>query len=81
VEGLGGEEAKPGFTQSVSVITVRIIGVICYFVDFPDVAGKVGPDGGHDRCCVEVDAGFCLCGSFGYCRSLFSSLVSGMVDM
>jgi hypothetical protein len=42
-EGVG-EQAKPGFTQSVSVFTVTMNSVFCYFDGFSDDAGSVGPD-------------------------------------
>jgi hypothetical protein len=58
---------KPGFTQFVSVFTVKIMRVICYFVDFPDVAGRADPVVGYDHCSVEFIAVFCLCGLYGYC--------------
>jgi hypothetical protein len=32
--GLGGEELKPGFTQSVSVFTIKIMGIFHYFHGF-----------------------------------------------
>jgi hypothetical protein len=71
--GLGWGIREPGFTQSVFVFTVKIIGVIFYFVDFPFVAGKVGPAVGCDHSSVEVVAISCLCGLYDYCWSVFSS--------
>lgn len=53
-----GEEVKSSFTQSVSVVTVKIMGGFCYFYGFPDDTGSVGPGNGCKFCFVEVDALF-----------------------
>jgi hypothetical protein len=34
---------KTAFTQSMSIFTVKIMGVFCYFDDFPDDGGVGGP--------------------------------------
>jgi hypothetical protein len=44
IGGFEGEEAKPGFTQSVSVFTVKVVGVFCYFSGFPDGTRTKGPN-------------------------------------
>jgi hypothetical protein len=55
-----GEEMKPSFTQSVSVFTVKIRWVFCYFNGFRDDMGSVGPVNDCKICSIEVDALFCL---------------------
>lgn len=52
------KEVKPSFTQSVSVFTVKIMGVFCYLDGFPDDTGSVGPFKGSKFCSVEVDVLF-----------------------
>jgi hypothetical protein len=39
-----GREAKQGFTQSVSVFKVKIMGVLCYFDGLPDDARTIVPN-------------------------------------
>jgi hypothetical protein len=48
--------------------------VLCYFDDFLDDAGMVGPDIGYDFCHAEFGAVFRTCAVFVYCW--FPSLVS-----
>lgn len=56
---------NPGFVLSVSVFMAKIMNAFCYFEDFPDDMGTVGPDIGYNLGCVEVDTVFCVYGVLG----------------
>jgi hypothetical protein len=58
----GGKEMKPGFTWSLSVLMVEVMGD-----GFPDDAGMAGLDVDCDLCSVKADVVFCLCGMLGLC--------------
>jgi hypothetical protein len=70
---------KPGFACSVSIFTVEIMALFCYFGSFPSDVGTVGPHTGYGLCSYEVDAVFSFCGVFGYrCSLILQSSVSGV---
>jgi hypothetical protein len=69
--GFGGEEMKPGFTQSVSYSRLQLWQHFIISMASLD-ARKAGLYLGYDPCPVTDDAVFCLCGVFSYCCLLFA---------
>jgi hypothetical protein len=57
---------KPGFTQSVSVFTVTVTVLFCYFDRLLEDSGPLDPDIGYELCSVQVDGVISLCVKLGY---------------